>query len=65
MDIEDLASGDARVTTAYHQYLKEKKKYFKLCDEFCSMLKKRHERPPADDEDELDPHHGQSQIPRK
>ena len=39
--------------------------YFKRCDEFCTMLKKRHERPPADDEDELDPHHGQRQISRK
>ena len=65
MDLEDLASGDARVTTAYQQYLKERKTYFKHCDEFCSMLKKRHERPPADDEDELDPHQGQSKIPRK
>ena len=65
MDLEDLASGDARVTAAYHQYLRERETYFQRCDEFCSMLKKRHERPPADDEDELDPHHGQRQISRK
>lgn len=64
-DIEDLAYAEGKLSISQRNWMETRREYFDQSDEFCSMLKKRADRPLPDDEDEPISEGGQSKSQRK
>jgi hypothetical protein len=61
----EMAQADENVAIIKKRLRDVKREYLAKCDQFCSYLKKRIDRPLSDSDDEYQPNENSYQIPRR